>query len=106
MIDNIKADRTAEDLLFQVLLDLGIDLTLKITRETITDCEVFFVEDNTLAARLAIDGKITEDFCKQLATCKPQRVVFRDASCKDDSMKVNVVQIFKFFSPSTDIKTL
>nr|WP_320192727.1 site-specific DNA-methyltransferase [uncultured Desulfobacter sp.] len=104
--DNIKEDRTSEDLLFQVLLDWGVDLTLPITKETIEDREVLFVDSNALAACFEKDGKITEDFCKKLAEYQPLRVVFRDSGFKDDSVKINVEQIFKLMSPHTDVKTI
>ena len=120
-IDNIKVDRSPEDLLFQVLLDWGVDLTLPITREVITSKnmtgteknkssviknDVFFVDDNALAGCFEKDGKITEDFCKELARRKPMRVVFRDSGFRDDSVKINVEQIFKLISPHTDVKTI
>lgn len=104
--DNIKEDRTEEDLLFQVLLDWGVDLTLPITKESISGQEVFFVDDNALAACFANDGSITDDFCKELAQKKPLRIVFRDSGFKDDSMKINVEQIFKLMSPHTEVKTI
>lgn len=114
-IDNIKEDRTAEDLLFQVLLDWGVDLTLPITREIITtkdtkehekEFEVFFVDKNALAACFVKNGQITEDFCKELAKRKPLRVVFRDSGFQDDSIKINVEQIFKLMSPHTEVKCI
>ena len=104
--DNIKDDRTSEDLLFQVLLDWGVDLTLPITKEIISDREVFFVDDNALAACFVKDGLVTEEFCKELAQRKPLRVVFRDSGFKDDSAKINVEQIFKLLSPHTEVKTI
>jgi len=104
--DNIKEDRAAEDLLFQVLLDWGVDLTLPITKETISDLEVFFVDGNALAACFIKEGQITEVFCKELAQRKPLRVVFRDAGFKDDSVKINVEQIFKLMSPHTEVKSI
>ncbi len=104
--DNIKKDRTSEDLLFQVLLDWGVDLTLPISRETILDREVYFVDGNALAACFVKDGEITEDFCKELAKREPLRVVFRDSGFADDSVKINVEQIFKQLSPHTDVKTI
>jgi len=106
LADNIKHDRNPEDLLFQVLLDWGIDLTLPITKEIIADREVFFVDDNALAACFVKDGEITEVFCKELAKCQPLRVVFRDSGFKDDSVKINVEQIFKLMSPHTKVKTI
>ena len=106
LTDNIKEDRTAEDLLFQVLLDWGVDLSLPIAKETIAKKEVFFVDDNALAACFVKNGEITEDFVKELTQHEPLRVVFRDAGFKDDSVKINVEQIFKLMSPHTDIKTI
>lgn len=105
-VDNVREDRTDEDLLFQVLLDWGVDLSLPITRETIAGKSVFFVDDNALAACFNKEGGITEDFVKQLATRSPLRVVFRDAGFASDSVKINIEQIFKLLSPSTEIKTL
>ena len=108
--DNIKADRTAEDLLLQVMLDWGIELTPPITQETIEGNAVLWINRDAampeIAACFETGGKITEDFCKQLAKHQPLRVVFRDAGFKDDSTKINVEQIFKLISPHTDIKTL
>ena len=104
--DNIKSDRKPEDLLFQVLLDWGVDLTLPITKETIEGREVFFVDGSALAACFEISGKITEDFCKELAGRWPLRVIFRDSGFKDDSVKINVEQIFKQMSPGTEVKSI
>lgn len=104
--DNIKPDRTAEDLLFQVLLDWGVDLSLPVTKEIIADKEIFFVDGNALAACFVKNGGITEDFVKELAKRKPLRVVFRDAGFKDDSVKINVEQIFKLMSPHTEVKCI
>lgn len=105
-IDNLKDDRTAEDLLFQVLLDWGTDLMLPITKEIIADNEVFFVNDNALAACFVKNGEITEDFCKELAKRKPLRIVFRDSGFADDGVKINAEQIFKLMSPNTKFKTV
>lgn len=106
MQGNIKADRSSEDILFQALLDWGVDLTLPVARETIGGNEVFFVDANALAACFAKNGEITEDFCKELAKRGPLRVVFRDAGFKDDSVKINIEQIFKLMSPHTEVKTI
>jgi adenine-specific DNA-methyltransferase len=106
MQGNIKTDRSPEDLLFQVLLDWGVDLTLPVARETIEGNEVFFVDGNALAACLSKTGEVTEDFCKELAKRGPLRVVFRDAGFKDDSVKINIEQIFKLMSPHTEVKTI
>ncbi len=106
LTDNIKADRSSEDLLFQVLLDWGVDLTLPITKETIENREVFFIDNNALAACFVKNGQITEDFCKELTKRQPLRVVFRDSGFKDDSVKINVEQIFKLMSPHTEVKCI
>jgi adenine-specific DNA-methyltransferase len=103
-VDNIREDRTAEDLLFQVLLDWGVDLALPISQQVIAGKTVFFVDGNALAA--CFDTGIDEDFVKQLAGHKPLRVVFRDAGFANDSVKINVEQVFKLLSPATEIKTL
>ncbi|NYZ61523.1 site-specific DNA-methyltransferase [Luteimonas deserti] len=105
-IDNIRPGRTAEDLLFQVLLDWGVDLALPIAREDIGGREVFFVDGNALAACFAADGSVDETFVKQLAARQPLRVVFRDAGFASDNARVNVEQIFKTLSPSTEVRTL
>jgi adenine-specific DNA-methyltransferase len=102
--DNIKEDRTPEDLLFQVLVDWGVDLALPIEQQTIAGKTVFFVDGNALAA--CFDPNITEDLVKELAKRKPLRAVFRDSSFESDSIKINVGQIFKLLSPDTDVKSL
>ena len=103
-VNNIREDRTSEDLLFQVLLDWGVDLALPISQQSIAGKTVFFVDGNALAA--CFDTGIDEDFVKQLAAHKPLRVVFRDAGFASDSVKINVEQVFKLLSPATEIKTL
>lgn len=103
-VDNIKEDRTPEDLLFQVLLDWGVDLSLPIKREDIDEKTVFLVDQNALIA--CFDTGITEEFVKKLATRKPMRVVFRDSGFSDDSVKINVEQIFKLMSPGTEVKSI
>lgn len=104
--DNIKSDRTEEDLLFQVLLDWGVDLSLKIVRKEIEGQNVYFVDGNALAACFVTDGKITNEICKIIAERKPLRAVFRDNGFANDDVKTNVAQIFKQLSPNTDIKVL
>ncbi len=105
-VDNIKPDRTVEDLLFQVMLDWGVDLALPIAKETIQGKEVFFVDGNALAACFDASGGVDQDFVKALAKHQPMRVVFRDAGFKDSAVKINVEQIFKQLSPSTEVKCL
>lgn len=106
MSENIKEDRTPEDLLFQVLLDWGVDLSLPVTKETIMGKDVLFVDGNALAACFDQDGGITEDLVREIARREPLRVVFRDAGFNDDSAKINVEQIFKAISPHTEVKTI
>ena len=103
-ISNIREDRSSEDLLFQVLLDLGVDLSLPIAQEIIDGKTVFFVNTDALAA--CFDTGIDEDFIKTLAARQPQRAIFRDAGFKDSATKINVEQIFKLLSPKTDVKCL
>lgn len=105
-IDNIKPDRTAEDLLFQVMLDWGVDLALPIAKETIQGKEVLFVDGNALVACFDAHGGVDEDFVKALAKHQPLRVMFRDAGFKDSAVKINVEQIFKQLSPSTEVKCI
>lgn len=104
--DNVKADRTPEDLLFQVLLDWGVDLSLPIQKESVQGKDVYLVDQNALAACFDSNGGIDEEFVKELAMKQPLRVVFRDAGFKSDSEKINVEQIFKLVSPSTEVKCI
>lgn len=103
-VDNVKPDRTAEDLLFQVLLDWGVDLTLPIRRETVQGKTVFFVDDTALMA--CFDAGISEGLVKELAGHAPMRIVFKDTGFADDQTKINVRQIFKAMSPSTEVKAI
>ena len=105
-LDNIKPDRSAEDLLCQVMLDWGVDLALPIEKKVIQDKEVYFVDGDALAACFDAHGGIDETFVKELATYQPLRVVFRDAGFRDSAAKINVEQIFKTASPATDVKCI
>ncbi|ENH2495330.1 site-specific DNA-methyltransferase [Vibrio parahaemolyticus] len=104
LVDNIKSDRTDEDLLFQVLLDWGVDLTLPIRKETIQGKSVFFVDDDALVA--CFDLRINEALIKELAIKEPLRVVFRDDGFESDAVKINAEQIFKQVSPHTEVKAI
>ena len=103
-VDNIKPDRTPEDLLFQVLVDWGIDLALPLATEHLFGKQVFFVDSNALAA--CFDAGLTDDMVKEIARRKPLRVVFRDASYGTDSVKINVDQIFRLLSPDTEVRSI
>ncbi len=105
-VDNIKPDRTAEDLLFQVMLDWGVDLALPIEKKSIQGKDVFFVDGDALATCFDAHGGIDEAFVKELAKHQPLRVVFRDAGFKSDDVKINVEQIFKLLSPGTEVKSI
>lgn len=105
MVDHIKEDRSDEDLLFQVMLDWGVDLALPVKAETIQGKTVYFVDDNAIAACFARSG-IDEAFVKELAQRKPLRVIFRDSGLASDAVKINVTEIFKLMSPSTEVKVL
>ncbi|OGQ86361.1 MAG: hypothetical protein A2512_05315 [Deltaproteobacteria bacterium RIFOXYD12_FULL_56_24] len=102
--DHIKPDRRPEDLLFQVFLDWGLDLTLPIAKETIDGKTVFFVDSNALLA--CFDKGINEELVKKLAKRQPLRAVFRDDAFGNDSVKINIEQIFKLLSPHTEVKAI
>lgn len=102
--DNIKPGRTPEDLLFQVLLDWGVELTLPIRKESIQGKTVFFVDDNALVA--CFDRGIDEALVRELAACAPLRMVFRDNGFVSDAVKINVEQIFRQLSPGTEVRCL
>lgn len=106
LISNIKPDRTPEDLLFQVLLDWGVDLSLPIRNETIQGKTVFFVNEPPYDLIACFDTGVNEDLIKELAQFAPVRVVFRDAGFATDAAKINVEQIFKQMSPGTDVKSI
>jgi adenine-specific DNA-methyltransferase len=103
-VDNVESDRSSEDLLFQVLLDWGVDLTLPIRRQSEQGKTVFFVDENALVA--CFDTGITENLVKELAGHEPLRVVFRDNGFVSDAVKINVEQIFRQLSPTTDVKSI
>lgn len=102
--DNIKEDRTPEDLLFQVMLDLGVLLSSKIEKTTIAGKQVFNVADGFLIA--CFDNDVTEEIVKAVAEKKPYYAVFRDSSMANDSVATNFDQIFASISPDTVRKVL
>ena len=104
MADNIKDDRTPEDLLFQVMLDLGILLSSKIEETTIAGKKVFSVADGYLYA--CFDSDVSEETVKAIAQKKPYYAVFRDSGFATDSVATNFEQIFETYSPSTTRKVL
>jgi adenine-specific DNA-methyltransferase len=102
--DNVKPDRTAEDLLTQIMLDWGLPLSLKIERKTIAGKEVFSVAGDSLYA--CFDHELDEAFAKEIAKEKPLRMVFRDNGFKDDTAKENVRQLLKQLSPQTEMRVV
>lgn len=102
--DNIKEDRSAEDLLFQVMLDLGISLSSKIKVETIDDTQIHIIEDGFLIA--CFDKNIDEEVVEKIAKRTPYYAVFRDSSITNDSVAANFEQIFESISPETVRKVL
>ena len=104
LTDNIKEDRTPEDLLFQVMLDLGVLLSSKIEETTIAGKRVFNVADGFLIA--CFDNEVTEDTITAIAKQKPYYFVMRDSSMASDSVATNFEQIFATYSPDTVRKVL
>ena len=102
--DNIKEDRTPEDLLFQVMLDLGVLLSGKIEETTIAGKKVFNVEDNYLIA--CFDDNVTDEVITEIAKQQPYYFVMRDSSMASDSVATNFEQIFATYSPSTERRVL
>ena len=97
--ENVKADRTNEDLLFQVMLNLGIELSAKIESKQIAGKEVHFVDDNYLVA--CFDRDVNESTITEIAKLQPIYFVMRDASAANDNVIDNFEQIFKHYSPET-----
>jgi len=97
---NIKEDRTPEDLLFQVMLDMGVDLSSSITVETIGDKKIFTVGDNNLIC--CFDKDVTKETVTEIAKRKPLYAVFRDSSFERDDIMVSFDQIFETYSPTTE----
>ena len=104
LTDNIKEDRTPEDLLFQVMLDLGILLSSKIEETTIAGKKVFNVEGNYLIA--CFDDNVTDEVITAIAKQEPYYFVMRDSSMASDSVATNFEQIFATYSPTTERKVL
>ncbi|GIO70263.1 DNA methyltransferase [Paenibacillus cookii] len=104
MASNIKEDRTGEDLLIQVMLECGLELSLPMESRDIEGKTVHYVAGNSLIA--CFDDEVSESVIKKIAEDQPLRVVFRDSSFRDDSARINVEELFKLLSPSTEIQVL
>ena len=104
LMNNIKEDRMSEDLLVQVILDLGLTLDLKIEEKKIINNNVYYVADNALVA--CFDDNVSIDIADEICKCKPLKVVFKDVSFKNDMDKINLEERIKKFSPDTEINIL
>lgn len=102
--ENVKTDRTNEDLLFQVMLDLGIELSAKIESKHIAGKTVHFVDDNYLVA--CFDSDVNESTITEIAKLQPIYFVMRDASAANDNVIDNFEQIFKHYSPDTNCRII
>lgn len=103
-VEHIKEDRSAEDLLFGVLVDWGVDLTLPIHKEEIEGKTVYFVGHDDLAA--CFDENLDEAFFKALAKREAMRVVFKEGGFKDDESKINAEQIFAQLAQGTEVRVI
>lgn len=102
--ENVKSDRTSEDLLFQVMLDLGIELSVKIETRQIAGKMVHFVDDSYLVA--CFDREVNETTITEIAKLKPVYFVMRDASAANDNVIDNFEQIFHHYSPDTNCRII
>lgn len=103
-VDNVKSDRNALDLLFQVMLELGIELSAKIDEKEVLGKKYFIVNENDIVA--CFDNNVSNDVIKELAKIKPIYAVFRDSVFENDAANINCEQLIKSISPSTTIKVL
>lgn len=100
----VKRDRTGEDLIFQVMLDWGLELSLPLCVDQIQGFDVFVVDDDALLGCFA--PEISIDVVHAIAARKPLRAVFLDSAFESDDARINVEQIFCEFSPSTEVKAI
>jgi adenine-specific DNA-methyltransferase len=103
-VDNVKEDRNAEDLLFQIMLDWGLELSLPVHIETIQGKQVYCVAEDALIA--CFDKDITEELVKELANKQPMRLLFRDNYYANNDVKINAGQLVKQLSPKTELKSI
>jgi len=104
LIGNVKEDRTSLDLLFQIMLELGIELSAKIKEKVISGKQCYVVNNNDIVA--CFDSGITDEVIKELAKVHSIYAVFKDSAFASDSSNINCEQIFKSISPSTTIKVI
>lgn len=104
LLDNVKEDRTSEDLLFQVMLELGIKLSVSIEEDRIAGKKVFSVDDGYMIA--CFDDEISDEVVMQISRRLPYYAVMKDSSMSNDSVAINFEQIFKAYSPDTIRKVI
>jgi adenine-specific DNA-methyltransferase len=102
--NSVKPGRTGEDLLFQVLLDWGLDVSVPIAVGQVEGREIFVVDEGALVA--CFDDEVTPELVRELAKREPLRVVFRDEGFASDDARINAEQIFRELSPATDVKAI
>ena len=101
---NIKEDRTADDLLTQIILDLGLTLDMNIEEKNILNNKVYYVEDNCLVA--CLDNNINIEILDEMCKCNPLRIVFKESAFKYDNDKINLQERIRKISPDTDVSIL
>jgi adenine-specific DNA-methyltransferase len=104
LASSVKTDRSSEDLLFQVLLDWGLELTMPISVEKVAGQEVFVVEGGVVIG--CFDDQVSADVVRAIAKLRPLRAVFRDSGFGSDDERINAVQVFRETSPATDVKAI
>lgn len=104
VVDSVKPDRTGEDLLFQVMLDWGLDLSLPIAIITVDRAEVFSVDNDALLA--CFTDELSPAVVRAMAERHPLRAVFKDAGFPDDAARINAEQLFREISPGTDVRAI
>ena len=103
-IDSVKPNRTSMDLLFQVLLDWGLEVSLSISRESLEGREVLAVDDDALIA--CFDAEVSDLLVRAIAKRHPLRAVFKDAGFANDAARINAEQIFRELSPQTEVRAI
>ena len=104
MVSNVKEDRSAEDLLTQVILDLGLTLDLPITEKTIKKNKIYYVADNALVA--CFDNVVSMDILDEMAKVKPLKICMKENSFSKDQDKINFIERLKKLSPDTEVYTI
>jgi adenine-specific DNA-methyltransferase len=104
MEDSVKPDRTGEDLLFQILIEWGLELAMPVVCEELEGDEVYVVDDGALIAFFG--SEVSPDLVRAMARREPLRAVFRDSGFASDDARINAEQIFRELSPATDVKVI